>query len=364
MKLSAKYLLLLLCSFALFSCDKEDVTPADNSLVLIPSNAFVVVSSSSVIDFTVTFADKDITSDSDVLIFEKSSSGSELLTDKRFTVSRAGTYNFYAIYGNEMSETVSVRGITNLPNAATDPAPAQFDSFHKKVLGTLGTGTWCTNCPTLLEPIHEYMATTDDFIMSEAHSGDIMESVASTSVISLLGISGFPTLYLNMSSKGDNVVKNGSTSVYIRKQVEARLDEKALTAISANSTYEGSTVCVRADVKVAEEGQFRIGALLVEDDVYSDQSNATEDWMNYHEAAICASYPTTFSLNEILGGTATQKAGSTHLFYCEFDFTKLASVVKRDNCRVIIYTVNNSIGEVDNVIEFDMGDSHPFVYDL
>ncbi len=365
MKQLAKYLLTLICSFAALSCSESEAeSSAEATLTLSPSASFIVVSTSSSVEFTVMYGSKDITSNSDVMIYQKTTSGSERLDTNSFVVSRAGTYTFYAIYGNYMSEEISVTGITNLPDAAPDAYPDKYDSFHKRVLGTLGTGTWCSNCPTLMSPIHDFLETTDDFVMSEAHYGDIMDCTASSSVISLLGISGFPTLYLSMSSSSANTINNGSTTAVINKAVSEKLAVAAKTGISVNTSYDGSVVCVRADVKVGETGQYRIGALLVEDDVYALQTNATEDWMNYHEAAICGSYPTSFSLTQTLDSSATQQAGTDHMFYCEFNFSTLYTVVTRDNCRVIVYTVNNTLGEVDNVVQLPIGESLSFEYDL
>ncbi len=363
MKLIAKYLFLLFATLTLsVGCESEDdSTSDDTALVLTPSSSFIVVSSSSTIEFTATLNGKDVSSSSDLMVMQKSTSGSELLSDNKFTVSRAGTYTFYAIYGNYMSDEITVTGITNLPDAAADTAPDQFDSFAKRAMAALATGTWCSACPYLLDVIHDYTAINDNLVACEAHYGDTLASTGSGYVTDNLGAGSFPTLYIGLSTK--NTLSSNATVTTLTTAVNAQLSTAAGTAISANTSYDGSVVCVRADVKVSEGGQYRIGAFLLEDDVYGEQTNASDDWMNYHDNVIAAIYPQSISLTETLGGMSVQDAKSTHLFYCEFDFSTLTTVANRTNCRVVIYTYDNVAMVVDNVVEVEMGGSISYQYE-
>ncbi|MFR9576110.1 MAG: Omp28-related outer membrane protein [Rikenellaceae bacterium] len=364
MKLISKYLLL---AFALLTlsvgCDSDDDSSSGDGteLVLTPSSSFIVVSTSSIIEFTATYNGKDVSNSSDLMVLQKSTSDSDLLSDNTYTVSRAGTYTFYAIYGNYMSDEITVTGITNLPDAAADSAPDQFDSFSKRAMAVLATGTWCQYCPYLIDVIHDYTSLNDDLVACEAHYRDTMTSTGAGYVTTKLSTASYPTLYMGLSTK--STLSTDATVATLTTAVKSELSTAAGTAISANTSYEDSVVCVRADVKVSEGGQYRIGAFLLEDDVYGEQTNAFDDWMNYHDNVIAAIYPESISLTETLGGVSVQDAKSTHLFYCEFDFSTLTTVTNRTNCRVVIFTYDNSALVVDNVVEVELGGSISYQYE-
>ncbi len=356
-----KYLLLLLFPLVVgMGCSEEEEASFDATLELIPSSSFTVVSSSSVVEFTATFNGKDVTNSSDLMIFQKESTGSTMVSGTSFIMSRAGTYTFYAIYGNNQSEMVSVIGITNLPDAAVDSEPTKFDSFERRTLSALATGTWCQYCPYLLDVAYEYLESNDDMILCEAHYGDTMTSTAAGYVLDKFGTGSYPTLYVGLSDK--STLSSNATISSLTSAVAAAVKDAAATAISANTSYDGTTLCVRADVKVAEEGQFRIGVFVLEDDIYSEQYNAFDTWMNTHDNIICGLYPESLSLTQTLGGTSVQEASETYTFYCEFSFSQLYTVVSRENCRVVIFTYNNVDRKVDNAIEVEMGESYPFQY--
>ncbi len=365
----------MLASMLAFGCgESQEQSPTldeDAELVLYPSTTFALVGDDSYVEFTATYGDVDVSDKNDLVVYLKESSGSESLEGNRYNASRAGTYSFYAIYNSVMSEVVDVQCITDLPEEVVDPSPQKYDSFRKRVLGTLATGTWCPNCPYLIDIVHQYEESygeNDDLIMADVHSGgdDIMRCDASDQIATRLSIVAYPTLKFSMSGKTENSIYNTAahTGEDVKAVVDNNLSSEALTTISANSTIDGDKLCVRADIKIAEQGEFKVGVWLVEDGIYSYQTDAFDDYMHTHNDAIFGAYPMTFSMCESIGGVEIQSANSKHLFYCEFNLKTLTTMQNRDNCEIIVFVYNddNLIKSVDNVIKFPMGGSYAFEY--
>ncbi len=341
-------------------------------LVLQPSALFVVSGTDSYIDFTATYGGKDVTNDANLAVYRKATSGSVLLNDKTYNVKSSGEYSFYAVYGDIMSEIVVVKSVADLPAEVEDSAPAQYNAFRKRVLGVLVTGTWCQYCPYMIRAVHEYeeaYGENDDLVMADAHSGgsDIMRCDASDKIADRLSAVSYPTLKFGLSGKAENSILNTrqQTGEDVKAVVDSQLSTKALTAISANSTLSGTDLYVRADIKIAVDGDFKVGAWLVESGIEEYQSSALEEYMHIHNDAVFGAYPMNFSMCEAVGGVESQKGGSKHIFYCEFDLKHFSTLQNIDNADIIIFVYNddNLVKCVDNVIKFPVGGSYAFDYE-
>lgn len=117
-------------------------------------------------------------------------------------------------------------------------------------------------------------------------------------VISWLGVTGFPTLNVNLIP-GETVsyTSNGNVGEQnagmIREVVEQYTAQDAKSAIAAvvRADKASSTVSVEAKIKIAESGSYRVAAWLLEDGI-SDNSqqnytDLTDDFL--HTTMYCVS---------------------------------------------------------------------------
>ncbi len=340
----------------------------DIYLELVASSNFVISGGESAISFSVMANQKEISDLSLCSIFYVSHSGDVELESATYDIDQVGEYIFYATYKEVQSAQITVKGISALPDAAPDAAPDKFDSFRKHALGLLATGTDCPNCYKLLGPVHDYLETetTGDLIMTEVHEYplDPMRCEASYWMDKRMGRLGFPTLRFNLSGKPEYYIDSSrpANADSVAEVVEYIMSTPAQTAISANTLLEGDVLHIRADVKIAIEGEYKIGAMIIEDGIYAPQVSALGEYMNTHNGVLCGAYPLNMAMCEKISNTKYQAAKSNHIFYCEFDLNSLTSLQKRENCRVVIYVYNNYDLVVDNVIQFPMGASYPMVY--
>lgn len=369
MKKVLNYILPLLLFVTLFGCkEKSLVEVLEGEVVLYPSVGYVEAGSDSFVEFSATCAEVAV---SDFEVYLKTSDGSQRVEKNRFNATKSGNYTFYAVYNSTLSEEVVVKCISELPAKGGDSSPEKYNSFRKRVLGTLATGTWCPNCPFMIAAVHDYeekYGANDDVVMTEVHSGgdDVMRCEASDKIAKRLSVIAYPILKFQMSGKSGNAMyNNGSkTAEDVKAIVDKNLQSEALTAISANSVLNGSTLSIRADIKIAQKGQFKVGAWIVEDGIEAYQSDALADYMHTHNDAVCGAYPLNFSMCEFVGGAEVQQANTTHMFYCEFDLKTLPTLQKIENCEIVVFVYNddNLVKSVDNVIKFAVGESFDVEY--
>ncbi len=372
-----KYLSLLCVAMLTVGCDNssENQTSKDElTLTLSASSLYVALNNAennTEVEFTAILSDEtDVTSSASLVIYQVVNNESVALQDASFEVEAAGEYVFYATYNEIESSQLTIKGLDSLPEAAADASPEKFDAFRKHAFGLIATGLECPNCYKLLAPLHyfEEEDTDGDLIMVEVHEypNDPMKCEASYWMDQRMGRLGFPTLRFALPGKPDYYIATADnvTADDVAEVVDLILSTPAQTAISATTVIEGDLLRVRADIKIASEGEYKIGVLLVEDGIYGVQDAATAAWMNTHDSALCGAYPLSFSMTEMISNTKYQSAESTHLFYCEFDLAQLTTIQDRANCRVVIFTYNNYDLLVDNAIQFPMGSSHDVVYEL
>lgn len=263
-------------------------------------------------------------------------------------------------------------GYSEIP---ADPSPDTFTGFVHRALALQSTGVTCVYCPRVISAIHAYKKTyNDDMAVIVSAHGDIpspdpMTNDYSNVVNNWVGASGFPTMTFNLnnSNKLNQSDDSVTTAKRMRASLEALANTTAKTGISAAVILSGDkkTVTVKAKVKIGEDGKYRIGAWLLEDGIYHEQSNAEPNvWTgNYtiHDDVLRAGTAKA-AVGEALG--KGQLAKDTYNFFTGTIST--ANVADLSKCRVVIYVtyvdpVKNSY-VLDNIVTCQIGKTVAFEY--
>ena len=116
-------------------------------------------------------------------------------------------------------------------------------------------------------------------------------------------------------------------------------------------------------VKAGANGNYRVGAWLLEDGIEAKQSNnGTAGNFSIHNNAVRAIAGCNAAKNDFSGTEVSLSAGATASFDFAFAFD---SDVKPENCHAAVY-VSEKIGAkwiVTNVIDVHPGESKGFEYD-
>ena len=218
--------------------------------------------------------DKDVTAEA--VIYDENNV-EQTLKDGVFTATADGEYHFWATYGTYSSYNknadnnglITIKAISKaVPEVATDPNPSSTSFVHRAFL-TQYTGTGCGYCPYMIKIIRELMADKtipDKAVLAAVHS----YSNADPAYIAAPKVSNYPFMHVNLSDSFTHSA--GSAPLYTLVNGCVASDAKA--GISVNpKLYEDGTLVVKVSVKAAVDGTFRVGAWLLEDGIYGQQSD-------------------------------------------------------------------------------------------
>lgn len=306
MKNIFKYASLLMAAVMLFSCqgtidpsqdgpgdgpDPVDPTPTPENLTLkLMSDRNLLQANVDVATLTVTLGDEVITED--VTIYDGDFKVVDL-KDFKFVAPAAGDYVFWASYGTYNSEEISIRAIdVPIPETPADSKP-ESTSFKARVLMTEFTTTGCAYCPnmkTLLHNALEDASVANKVVLTACHSGLINgkpdPAFVKTTLDDFCNVSGFPNVNFDMYySFGNYNVGTSEMRGIIDDMYSAKEDVAA--GIAVNSSVDGEKLLFKVTLKAAADGEYRVGAFLLEDGIYGVQSGGSaQDWMNTHDGVI------------------------------------------------------------------------------
>jgi hypothetical protein len=297
MKSLFKYASLLAAAVMLLSCEKENTgqneggdTPGTGVFELVADKDVIQSNGTDASTLTVYLDGVDVTAES---VIYNDAKEVVTLTDGKFTASADGEYKFWASYGTyttfdksqDDSGMITVRAISvAIPEVAEDPDSKKTSFVHRAFL-TQYRGTGCGYCPYMIKIIRELMA--DNTIPGKAVLAAVHSySNADPAYISAPRVSNYPYMHINLD-KGFSHTQ-GSAPLYAEVNSIAASDAKA--GISVNPVlYEDGTLVLKVSVKAAVDGEYRVGAWLLEDGIYGQQSDydgVGDNSFNTHENCV------------------------------------------------------------------------------
>lgn len=309
------------------------------------------------ITFTVTAEDgTDITAEA--TIYDKTHNFQEV--SNPFTPTEDGKYEFYAVAGNAITETIEVVVLPTIPALPADTNEASTE-FKHRILLVDHTGNTCGYCPKMMLALKEVSETGDyhsKYYEAMSHSyasSDPATSASANAISSYFGITNYPTLTYNFAYS----TSSSYNAEHIKSQIDAQWKESADAGIAASASLATNSVVVNAEVKAAVENEYRINAWLLEDGIVANQTNGTEEWMNTHNNAIRQAVKTNPISGMELG---TIKAGEKASLAMSLEIT--GSKWVRDNLKVMVIAsaknangkfevVNVAICPVDGSVTYD-----------
>ncbi len=309
------------------------------------------------ITFTVTAEDgTDITAEA--TIYDKTHDFQAVTNP--FTPTEDGKYEFYAVAGNAITETIEVVVLPSIPALPADTNEASTE-FKHRILLVDHTGNTCGYCPKMMLALKEVSETGDyhsKYYEAMSHSyasSDPATSASANAISSYFGVTSYPALTYNFAYS----TSSSYNAEHIKSQIDAQWKESADAGIAASASLATSSVVVNAEVKAAVENEYRITAWLLEDGIVANQTNGTEEWMNTHNNAIRQAVKTNPISGMELG---TIKAGEKASLAMSLEITSSKWV--RDNLKVMVIAsaknangkfevVNVAICPVDGSVTYD-----------
>ena len=358
-----KFFALALAALAFVACDTDNPgeggggNKPTGDAVLVANNNSVEINTP--IEFTITAADgTDLTAEA--VIYDKSHD--YVVVENPFTPTFDGDFEFYAVIGSIITNTVKVSVVPTIPALPEDAQP-ENTAFNHRILLVDHTGNTCGYCPQMMKALETVSKTGDyhsKYYEAMAHTysnGDPAFSGAANVVSNHHGVSNYPTLTYNFYHS----TQSSYNDAHIMGQIDALWKaEGADAGIAAAASLASTSVIVNAEVKAAVDGEYRITAWLLEDGIYAKQTNATEEWMNTHNNAIRQRVTSDDITGVDLGTISTGETKSTAL-----TLKIVGNKWNRDNLKVmVIVSAKNEKGkfEVANVAICPMNDVVTYDY--
>lgn len=343
--------------FFVQACDdknKEQPTPpTSNDLTIEASISYILADDTQATNFTVKYKGEDVTAKAKIY----NAAGPAALTAPSFKTKEVGSYQFYAEYNTESSKKISVAA-ANMP---IDANPDKFN-FKKRVLLTELTGTWCQYCPYAIKALHDFEAkpNADDAVIIAAHNSDALESAKAKQINRHLSPDAYPSIMAEISANRTRFPEIMPLESLISNSVDSLKVFGAKTGIAVSSKVVNGKICVRTQIKISADGNYGIGVLLLEDNVFAKQKNDTEfkeDYFDYHRHVIRAGAPNAALYDPL--GTAGATTVGKHIYYTEFS---VDNTIKTENCRVAVFVYNVTEESSDNAVQVAVGTDFPYSY--
>lgn len=280
-----------------------------------------------------------------------------------YTTTTSGTFSFWVAYVTaDTYATPSTITAVNfaVPDRPADPNPSSTE-FVRRVLALQFTGTGCGYCPGMVTTLRSLKADetiADKFLIAACHSYNASDPMyLGTGLSGTFGVNSYPSVVMDMRQLLSNNLESS-----VRSAVQTNYNRIApLCGIGVRSEVDGNTVVAHVAVKAAQEKEYRIGIMVLEDGIQATQSNynSLPGDFNTHNNTIRLIDGNRGYKGYELG---TIKAGSVVDYI--FALTLDASWVK-ENCRLMAYvcTDEGSGFYVNNVVETDgLTANLPFEY--
>ena len=278
-----------------------------------------------------------------------------------FTATEAGVYSFWASYKTFHTKSVTVTAITSsIPDLPLDKKP-ESTSFVKRVFINQFTGTGCGYCPNMIDVLTKFGKTyPDKYVLAACHTyNDTDPAYLDYSIDNAMSVGGYPCVVLNLD-KTQKFQDYTKPALLKNMFLEDYGTGKVGTGIAVSTLLDGDNIVIRAAMKVASEGKYRIGAWLLEDGIMAKQSGAGNDPIEHNNC-----------LRDIYSkNTGTDYSGRLHIMDAgesaeEFFLATMNSKWNSAKCHVVVFVCaqkTNGNYAVVNVIDCPLGKSLSYEY--
>ena len=265
---------LLAAAVMLFSCGEED-KPVTGDIVITTDKDVIQSNGQDVATIKVLVGGQDVTADA--VIFNEANEEVDL-PGGQFVADKDGEYKFWATYGTystynkayEDNGLLTIKAISvPVPEAVADPKPSSTSFEHRAFLVQY-TGTGCGYCPYMIKILKELSAENvipENAVLAAVHSG---YNSSDPAAISGPTVSSYPFLHVDLV----NGFSHTQGKEALKGLVNQSIAGAAKAGISVNpELYDDGTLVLKVSVKAAVDGVFKVGAWLLEDNIYGQQTD-------------------------------------------------------------------------------------------
>ncbi len=288
--------------------------------------------------FAVTCEGVDVTASS---IFYQSGS-SEPLEGNTFSVSVSGDYDFYAIYSDLSTSTVTVTAGPTVSSVPDDPNASSTAFDHKSLLMQF-TGTECPSCPTVISGIDmiladdEYSAKIEHIAIHSYNYSDPYYNQDAVGLSAYMSPEAYPGVFFNFDRINSEYGFMSIDACYLRLTtlIDEKRDASPLVALAAASSIRASIISANVGVKAAVAGEYRVGMMLLENGLTYYQSGSSGIIEHVNVVRALAERADESDYLGVSVGTLEAGASTSVILDINVD-----SEWELDNCHLVIYVTS------------------------
>ena len=260
-----KWLHILLALLPMLSCvgQKDDPAP---ELRLLADLTALNVTAGEYATFTVLSGAEDVTQYATI----RNLTDGTVLEGNVFAPADEGEWSFVAALDGAESEPLTVTAIV-IADEGKD--------FFRRSLVLDFTGTWCVNCPKMEAAIEATMeARPGRVVPVSVHCLSIDPMYVkplSDNLVKQFGVKAYPSAVVDMDP--ESLITEGSPEL-LQFQVDRLLEARGPAAgIRVETTLEGESYALKAEMKAVRNGDYALAALVLEDGIVAAQTGGTTD---------------------------------------------------------------------------------------
>ena len=361
---------LALCACACSLTGGDDDEDAVQTLTLEADTYVITADGNSAAQLIVRYGDEEVSEGIRFYLVGKDGKNTPIdVPALLFCTEKPGSYTIWCSYKAQLSNKITISALSKalpLPGLPEDSEPMNIN-FHRRIFITQFTGTGCGYCPRVISILRDFAQIEgykDLYVLAAVHTfndNDPMYIAECQSLVGLLGVSGYPSLSLDMRAATTSSIPSlNALEVLFAGEYNNYVTNAGL---SASLVTDAGQAALKVDVKAGANGNYRVGAWLLEDGIEAKQSNnGTAGNFSTHNNAVRAIAGCNAAKNDFSGTEVSLSAGASASFDFAFAFD---SDVKPENCHAAVY-VSEKIGAkwiVTNVIDVHPGESKGFEYD-
>ena len=266
-------------------------------------------------------------------------------------------------------------GITDLkiPSATNivvkgseEPEEWASKEFWHKSLAMRFTATWCGYCPNLATGFAKAVSQYPNKIEQlNLHPTSSNLGFSGTSALSnIFNVTGYPTGMIDYRSRIGNYASDYAATTVVDAVKETEKNYPVKTGISFSSSVSGSTLNLNVKLYIKEKGDYKVTAVLLEDNIIGYQNGGGD---NYNHSSIARVAITDITGDAVSTSednkTVSKNYTATIPSSCDKNNLRvLVYVLRQYGSQTIIRTADYGDYYVDNAISAAVGTTQDLVF--